>query len=778
MNTLARLLILALAAIPAFAEQLIVVQDHSGRALGDVAITVTDPEGNTTVVISDELGQAFVDAEPSSSVVVTHDRYATVATTLRPGTTTVRLLSPIHNDTIVVSAGHSRVPLSEVSSAVTVIGGERLQEELRTSTTLADVLGKLVPGLAPGNGSSSIYGQTIRGRGIQVLVDGVPLTTLRNVARDLVAIDPASVQRIEVLRGSSAMYGDGATGGLINIITAAPADGAFAMETDVASSVSLTHPGSSATGRLSQSLSGRHGTIDWTVKGSMEQTGAYFDADGDRIAPDPYGQGGPAETGSVALLGKIGWAPTDTRRLQLSIQTFDSEQDTDWTSDPAVNSLPPLSAKSRAIKGLDMDHPQGTENKMVQLSYEDRAPLNSRLHAQVYARDYLTVFTPYDGRSLPVYGRKIFQSRLESESVGARLDLETPLPNQMTMFWGFDAGSEKTAQPAWLMDPSIYDESGGRTFRTIGDRTFVPLIDKKNGAAFAQLEWLASERWLIRAGVRHENVIADVPTFMTLADATIQGGERDWADTLFNTGVVFYLTPQQRVWSSFSQGFSLPDIGLVLRSAPAGSTLDTLPFQPQIVDAWEIGWSHEGSVWMSEIATFYNTSEFGTSTAGFNQPVVRAPERVYGVEGAFEVDPAGPWSTRLNAAWNEGKSDPDRDGDYTWLNAYRISPPNATFSVSHQTSARWRNRLSVSWSGSRNRFAGSTAFGQRPIDSYTVVDLFSSVRMLGGDLQVGVRNLLNEEYFVRDAQLLRSGFNNSHSAAPGATLELGWSIRY
>ncbi|MDX1584266.1 MAG: TonB-dependent receptor, partial [Thermoanaerobaculia bacterium] len=401
-----------------------------------------------------------------------------------------------------------------------------------------------------------------------------------------------------------------------------------------------------------------------------------------------------------------------------------------------------------------------------------------KLHAQLYTREYETVFTPWDGRAYAVYGRHIFQSRLESESIGLRLDLETPLPNRMTLFWGADAGSEETAQPVWIMDPEVYDESGGRTFRTIGDRTFVPLIDKRNAAGFAQLEWLMSDRWLLRTGIRHEDVTADIPTFTTLGDVTIGGGERNWADTLFNAGLVFYPTPDQRIWTSFSQGFSLPDIGLVLRSAPVGASLDTLPFQPQIVDAWEIGWSRESGSFAWEIATFYNTSEFGTSTAGFNQPVVRAPERVYGIEGAFEVDPAGPWSFRLNAAWNEGKSDPDRDGDYTWLNAYRISPPNATLGISHETTARWRNRLSVSWSGDRERFGDSSAFGRRPIESYTVVDLFSSIRLMSGELQIGIRNLLNEDYFMRDAQLLRSGFNNSHSAAPGATLDLGWSIRY
>src|SRR3546814_8265482 len=59
------------------------------------------------------------------------------------------------------------------------------------------------------------FGQTLRGRNMLVLVDGIPLNTNRNSSRNLANINSADIDQIEVLRGSSAIYGSGAAGGIV-----------------------------------------------------------------------------------------------------------------------------------------------------------------------------------------------------------------------------------------------------------------------------------------------------------------------------------------------------------------------------------------------------------------------------------------------------------------------------------------------------------------------------------------------------------------------------------
>lgn len=752
-----------------------------GAPVPDVRIQATRPDGQIRILTTSKEGITVIDGVPGTTLVIERAGFAPLHEVLAAGLgeLDLRLEPSVLQGEVEVVATQSRVPMAEVASAVTVVEGEVLQEVLATSSNLADALGKVVPGLAPGTGSASIWGQTLRGRGMQVLVDGIPMTTLRNTARDLAAIDPNQVERVEVLRGTSSMYGDGATGGLVNIITRSASASGKRYETSLRLEAFPGGRADSGGGRLSQLASGRQGRLDWLADVAIEQIGLSYDGEGDRIQPDPYGQGGLADTQTRSLLGKLGWRFGEDQRLQVALNRLDSEQDTEWTTDPSVNTLPALSVKSRPIRGLSMDHPQGSTNRLLQVSWEDRSFGRSMLRAQFYARDYQTVFTPFDGRAVAAYGRQIFQSRLESESLGARLDVETPLPAaRMRLFWGLDAGRERTEQPVWIMDPTVYDQSGGRIFRTIDDRPWVPEVDKRNQAAFVQVEWLAAERWQVRAGLRHDRVQAGIPGFTTLAGNTIQGGERRWNGTLVNASLVYHAGSFSRTWASFSQGFSLPDIGLVLRSAPAGASLETLPFQPQVVDAWEVGWATERQDWSLNVAAFYNTSEFGTSSAGFNQPVVRAPERVYGAEVALNLALGSRAEAGLTAAWSEGKFDPDQDGDYTWLNNFRIAAPSATLWASHRTTDRWTNRIQALWSGARDRFGSSTAFGQRPIESFAVVDAVSSLATRWGRFELGIQNLLDKAYFVRDAQLLRSGFNNSHTMAPGRSARLTWSIRY
>ncbi|MCV5264136.1 TonB-dependent receptor plug domain-containing protein, partial [Escherichia coli] len=70
-----------------------------------------------------------------------------------------------------------------------------------------------------GTGGRTNYGQNLRGRAMLVMIDGVSLQSSRPISRQLDAIDPFNIERIEVLSGATSIYGAGATGGVINIIT-------------------------------------------------------------------------------------------------------------------------------------------------------------------------------------------------------------------------------------------------------------------------------------------------------------------------------------------------------------------------------------------------------------------------------------------------------------------------------------------------------------------------------------------------------------------------------
>lgn len=690
---------------------------------------------------------------------------------------------PIRLSPVVVSATRSVEEITSIPGSVTVIEREQIRRQAQASRSLAEVLGKLVPGLATGTQGHTNSTQTLRGRDILVLIDGVPQTTERNVMRDLFTIDPGVVERIEVVRGATAVYGKGASGGVINIITRKPESGEPVLSTELGVRSSLTHLGTDALGGLvRQGVSGTQGKIEYAFQAAAESTGGFFDAEGDRIPPDPS-QGDLSDTNTYDLFGKIGVTLAEGQRIGLTANAYNMQQDSNYLSDPSANALPPGSAKARAVEGLVLEDQPETRNVFVNLDYNHDDVFGSRLHAQAYYRDYLTRFFPFDGRRFAAWNN-IAQTYLESETWGGRLAVETPVSalgkDDVTFLWGADYNQEETAQPATVYDPVAFDASGGRVFRKLGYRTFVPPMTHTTIGVFGQGEWQATEELVLRAGVRHEMIEVEHPAFVTLGQQVpIAAGSAEYSDTLFNLGAVYALTGNLDIFAGWSQGFSLPDIGLALRGARSGFSLASGELAPIKVDNYEVGTRFYWNAVSASATAFYTESDLGSSSNGFTATVVSAPERTYGVELALDADLSERWRTGGTFTWTEGENDVDLDGDYTPLNGRRIPPLKVTGYVEYEPRDGWLSRLQVLYSGVRDRaYNAGVSFAGQKIDSFVTVDLINTVAVGPGELAIGIANLLNAQYHPVHAQLLPDGGNTSHVAAPGTTLSVSYALTW
>ena len=128
-----------------------------------------------------------------------------------------------NSDTLVVTANRFQQPVNTVLAPTDVVTREDIQRW--QSKDLNDVMRRL-PGvdIAQYGGvgqSSSLFVRGTEARHVLVLIDGVPMARAGiGNAIDIGQIPVSLVQRIEYIRGPrSAVYGSGAIGGVVNIIT-------------------------------------------------------------------------------------------------------------------------------------------------------------------------------------------------------------------------------------------------------------------------------------------------------------------------------------------------------------------------------------------------------------------------------------------------------------------------------------------------------------------------------------------------------------------------------
>ena len=682
----------------------------------------------------------------------------------------------INLDKVVVTATRVEETIASIPETITVIPGKEIQKQVTLSNgDLGSALGKLVPGFSVGNQSMSSYGQNLRGRKASILVDGVPQNPIFDPGKNLSVIDPSMIERIEVIRGATAIYGDAATGGIIHIITKKPTDGAAINTTTVGLDMSLTHPSDSYGTNLKHSLSGKSDQLSYLLGAAIQKNGGWFDADGDRIAPNPHRDGGLSDTDQYNLFGKLGFDIDDNQKISGNLNLFKNLQHTDYIGDMSQRYVT-TGAKARAVSGLHMSDPVGVSNIAGGIDYNHKNAWGSKVHAQIFHKDYWARSNPFDD-----FGTAVYQDTIEDKKTGGRLEIDTPLiDNKLSVLWGADYTHERIAQKVKEMDMALYLASNKLIYKSNGvEKWWLSPYTQDNYALFAQAELNPVESLVLRAGVRNERVNLDIPSFVTLSNRSITGGDLDFTTTLFNAGAVYYINSQTNVYANFSQGFSLPDVRQRLRSAPANGKVENLNIKPEEVDNYELGVRGDWARVSSSLAVFYNKSDLGANPpANFTLPVVRAPERIYGIEGTLDWQINDSVKSGGTFTWTEGKQNLANDtSGYIYLNNQRIRPPKFTAYLEHQTLSNWTNRLQLLASGHRNRFSNSTASFKREVNGYATLDLMSEVKFSKSTLLLGVENLLNKQYFTPQSQQFLEG-DVTHTAARGATFSASYILNW
>ncbi|NBB04593.1 TonB-dependent siderophore receptor [Pseudomonas monteilii] len=703
-----------------------------------------------------------------------------------PASSLVTPSVPVEMAQMEITASRTSSSLVSATRQSTVLEHEQLQELRQGSESLATVLAKAIPGMSDSSRTITEYGQTLRGRSMLVMVDGVPLNTNRDSSRNLANIDPALIERVEVIRGSSAIYGSGATGGIISITTR-PAGGENRAETSLSATSPLTRLGSDGLGgQFQQYFAGSQGAVDYAFDFGTRHIGASYDAHGGRIAPEPS-QGDLFDSNIYNIGGKLGLHIDENQRIQLAVSHYDARQDSDYATDPSVAKLPAGSVPANAIKGLDLDEQNRIRNTLVNLEYENLDILGSRLSAQMYYRDYFTRFTPFDARAVVTRGGNVDQIMQNSEVFGSRLTLRTPLgeSGSTELVWGGDYNQERSDMPLDVFDPAVYDASGGLVFDKTGKLTYMPPLRTRSAGAFAQLQHRFDEHWSVDGGLRYEYSTAEFDDFVPLSESTaaspvaVKGGEVHYDALLSNLGIVYSPVLGQEIYASFSQGFQLPDVGIQLRNARRGFDIGASNLEPVKTNNYELGWRGElGSNTLGTLALFYTTSKLG-DVQSFNNGLIltRTKERIYGAEASADwLSDDAVWGAGGSATWMRGREKPDGKG-WQDMTGYRVPPLKLTAYVQYKPTLEWSNRLQATFFDAKDyRLDGVDSFGRHQVSSYTTVDLVSQYHISADDkVSVGIQNLFNRDYYPLYSQLLRNNNNTSHLPAPGTVLTASYT---
>ena len=670
---------------------------------------------------------------------------------------------------VVVTASRIARPAATIPNTITVIHEDQLEEQLAVQHDLSTVLGNLIPSFSPARQKMTSAGESLRGRKPLYMIDGVPQSNpLRNGGRDGHTIDPSTIARVEVVHGANAIQGLGAAGGIINLITKQPSDQLFqslSIDTDF-----QTDDTSESLGYgLTYAFSNKFGQADVLASLSYRDSGMGYDSDGDVIGVDnTQGDIMDSNTINVFVKGGYNW---DDQRLELMVNHFTVENNHDWVS---VAGDVDLDIPSSAVKGPLLG--EGAQNQVTAISanYANEEFFGHSLRVQVFRQDFEATYgaqnIPIATFQDPVYGPNLVdQSQNNSEKVGVKITLSKQqvagLP--VDLVYGIDF---------------LEDETWQALIQT--GRSWVPSTEYQNYAPFMQVEYAGIENLNVVGGIRYEKSELKVDDFTTLASygsQFVSGGNPEFSQTLPNLGATYAFNDNWRVFANYSEAFSMPDVGRVLRgiNVPGQSVETFLDLEPILTENTEVGIAFNMDRFSAE-ASYY------TSDSDFGQRLQRGSDGIYTVKREkTEVD-----GLELHANWQateqdnltisyartEGRFDSDADGDVdSDLGGSNISPDRVNLSWTRDWTDRINTRLQYNYLMDRE-FKNAAHAVVNEFDGYTTLDAIAHVKAFDGQLTLAVQNLTDKDFYTYYSQVNPNDVRNFKGL--GRSFSMSWRTEF
>jgi len=654
-------------------------------------------------------------------------------------------------DDIVVTGRRAPRSISSIPNSISVIGQEELTAQFSVDENLPSLLAFNVPGFA-GRSSTIQSVAVLRGRTALVLIDGVPQNQLlRSSGFDIQTIAPEAIARVEVLRGANAVFGFGATGGVINFITKrAPEVDGFEVIAKVrtAFQTSRLEP----TREFYGQASGRKGRFGLVIGAGFDNLEPVFDGDGGLLPNDNTDAGRDI----VNVHGALDIDITSKQRLRATMNYFDRDDVLEDFAITAAEGDPNAGtfATARFAEAfftdfdniyygteevdpatLPFDLPGGEQTfTNATLSYQNDDVFGSSLEVVGLFHDFdlSFPFSRFAGLDL--------QQERERTRLGVRTSVDTPLDfirDGARLIWGADFISETVDEG---------NNQGTATGVVQGTRTTIrlsPFIRQRATGFWGGVE-IPVGPLLFSGGVRHDIIDATLDNAEFDFGGFFEGGEVDYSATVFNAGVIYYVRPELDLYFSFTQGFDVTDIGRAAFQVDSAALINP---EPAITDSFEIGARTRLKNFSAAVAAFYADSELAARTVrvpGISIALpLRQPEKVWGVEASWTYELGEKFDFGGNFTWNDGERRL-ASGNIVPIQNRFLAPLTVTAYGNWRPTTWFDGRVQLSQNFRSDDFNASTAFGEGDFENLTLVDLLARFKSEKyGTIDVGVDNLFN-----------------------------------
>ena len=639
---------------------------------------------------------------------------------------------------IVVTGARSILPATALPLTVDVLGGEDLDEQVAVSGSIIDAVSARMTAFSPTREKLSGSGETLRGRSALFAINGVPQSTpIRDGSRDGYTIDPFFIDRVEVIYGSNALQGIGATGGVVNQVTVgAPRADGLAIRTLAQVSAQDGFDGQSLGAKTAALAGYRSGAFDMTGGVAIQRRGIFEDGGGRLIGVDGT-QGDIQDSDSWSLFGRAGYQLTGSARLDVVANLFNLKGNGNYVVVPGF----PTTSEEGDIEG----EPPSNRAQLLSASLTDSDLFGGNLVAQAFfsrTRDIFGggIFATFQDPSIAPVGTLFDQSVNKSRKVGGKLSYERAVPGleALLVTAGLDALTDSTAQ-------SLLHTG----------RDWVPQSEFRSIAPFLQGN-LALLDGMVRlsGGMRYEDVKLEVPDFTSLASygsRDVDGGSPSFNDTLFNAGIVVEPIDGLRAYGAYAEGYTIADVGRILRGiTDVGVDVDTfLALEPVVSNNREIGIEWRRGALSASASHWWSDSDLGSRLrrgADGIYSVVRAPISLRGLDVSAEwLTPLAGLSLGGAYAHVSGQTDDDGDGSLeSDLDGANISPDRLNLYADWERgplSARVMMRNYF-----EREFDGPDVDPESRFQGYALFDAFVGYRFGRHRAMLGIENLTDRDY--------------------------------